>query len=72
MGLGRFKQAREVLSRYLPKTRLVRAFSFENNPEQDVYLKLENELPTGSFKVRGALYALSLQMQRTSVREVVA
>jgi threonine dehydratase len=72
MGLGRFKQAREMLSRYLPKSRLVRAFSFENNPEQEVYLKLENELPTGSFKVRGALYALSLQMQRTSVREVVA
>jgi len=38
----------------------------------NVYLKLESELPTGSFKVRGALYALGLQMQRRDVSEVVA
>ena len=61
-----------MLSRYLPKTRLVRAASLESNPEQKIFLKLESELPTGSFKVRGALYALSVQMARTNVREVVA
>jgi threonine dehydratase len=72
MELGRFSEAREILARYLPKTRLVRASSLEKNPEQEIYLKLENELPTGSFKVRGALYALSIQLQRASVREVVA
>ena len=72
MRLDRFKQAREMLSRYLPKTRLVRGTSLERNPEQKVFLKLENELATGSFKVRGALYSLSVQMQRTNVREVVA
>ena len=37
----------------------------------DVFLKLESELPTGSFKVRGALYALAIHMQRRVVREVV-
>jgi threonine dehydratase len=65
-------EAREMLSRFIPKTRLVRAFPTENNPQQKVYLKLESELPTGSFKVRGALFALGVQMQRANVRKVVA
>ncbi|HMD37486.1 MAG TPA: pyridoxal-phosphate dependent enzyme [Vicinamibacterales bacterium] len=37
----------------------------------DLFLKLECELPTGSFKVRGALYALAAHMQRRTIREVV-
>jgi threonine dehydratase len=37
----------------------------------EVFLKLECELPTGSFKVRGALYALGVHMQRRQIREVV-
>src|SRR5947207_1036107 len=37
-----------------------------------VYLKLESELPTGSFKVRGALYALHAEIARRPVAEVVA
>lgn len=47
--------ARELLSRYLPRTPLVAAASLGPT----VFLKLETEQPTGSFKVRGALYALS-------------
>jgi len=61
-----------VLSRYLPKTRLTRAASLERNSEQHVFLKLENELPTSSFKVRGAIYALHVNEQRVETREVVA
>jgi threonine dehydratase len=72
MEWGKFKAAREVLSKYLPKTRLVRAASLETESEQQVFLKLENELPTGSFKVRGAIYALSLHEQVQGTREVVA
>jgi threonine dehydratase len=72
MELGKFKTAREVLSKYLPKTRLVRAASLETKSEQQVFLKLENELPTGSFKVRGAIYALRLHEQVQGPREVVA
>jgi len=37
-----------------------------------VHLKLESELPTGSFKVRGALYALWKHRQEREVSEVVA
>ena len=61
-----------MLSRYLPKTRLTRAASLERNSEQHVFLKLENELPTSSFKVRGAIYALHVNEQRVETREVVA
>ena len=72
MEFSRFRDARSLLSRYLPKTRLVRAASLESSPPRQVFLKLENELPTGSFKVRGAIYALSLREQAQGMREVVA
>ena len=72
MEFRRFEDARTLLSRYLPKTRLVRAASLESSSPRQVFLKLENELPTGSFKVRGAIYALSLREQAQGMREVVA
>jgi threonine dehydratase len=73
MDWARFVEARELLAKYLPRTRLVRAQSLERNLEQQVYLKLESELPTGSFKVRGAIYALSVRERAGGgVREVVA
>ena len=37
-----------------------------------VYLKLETDLPTSSFKVRGALFALAMNLRKGPVREVVA
>src|SRR5262249_61717248 len=40
--------------------------------KQDVFLKLESELPTGSFKVRGALYAMHVNLRRHAIKEVVA
>ena len=72
MEFSRFRDARALLSRYLPETRLVRAASLESSRPRQVFLKLENELPTGSFKVRGAIYALSLREQAQGMREVVA
>jgi threonine dehydratase len=63
--------ARELLSKYFPTTRLVFAHSLSKTGA-DVYLKLESELPTGSFKPRGALYALATNMARRPVKEVVA
>lgn len=64
------RRAREVLGRYLHPTPLVRAPSLESG--NTVHLKLESSQPTGSFKVRGALYALAARTSRESVREVVA
>jgi threonine dehydratase len=64
--------ARELLSRYLARTRLVEATSFAETAKAPVWLKLESELPTGSFKVRGAIWALSVNLARGTVAEVVA
>ena len=53
-------------------TRLVRSAGLSDRVGEDVHLKLELELPTGSFKVRGALHALSRRLERGSISEVVA
>ena len=65
------RQAQRILQRYLPVTRLLPAPSL-SGPRATVHLKLECELPTGSFKPRGALYALAVNLARRSIREVVA
>ena len=72
MDFGRFQEARTLLARHLPKTRLLRAASLQKNSNENIFLKLESELPTGSFKVRGAIYALSVHEQNNGIREVVA
>lgn len=69
--LSAIHEAKVLLSRYLPVTRLVIARSMTTD-RCTVYLKLESDLPTGSFKPRGALWALSQNLKRRSVSEVVA
>jgi threonine dehydratase len=66
------EDALRFLRKYFKPTRLVLAPSLMLEPDSPVYLKLESEMPTGSFKVRGALYALSLQREKAGVTEVVA
>jgi threonine dehydratase len=58
--------ARRLLARMFPPSRVHFAETL------GVYLKLESDLPTGTFKVRGAVYALSQRMESAAVREVVA
>ena len=65
------REAQQLLRAYFPPTPLVRAPSL-SGPNADVYLKLETALPTGSFKPRGALYALIKNMQRGKIDEVTA
>ncbi len=64
--------AREVLRAFLRPTRLVRADGIARDRETEIYLKLETELPTGSFKPRGALYALMKNLEQGSIKGVVA
>jgi len=66
------RAARQLLSRHLPLTRLVEASSLSRLSRNNVYLKLECELPTGSFKPRGAIYALATNLARRKVKEVIA
>lgn len=65
------ERARIFLRQNFPPTRLQSAESLSNN-EKRVYLKNETGLPTGSFKVRGALFALTAETKRRPVKEVVA
>jgi len=64
-------QARACLAMYLPQTRLQPAPSVSMLANAEVALKLESEQPTGSFKVRGALHALVVNLQRRKISEVV-
>jgi threonine dehydratase len=47
--------ARQVVRRYLPRTPLVRSEALSTEFDADVYLKREDTLPTGAFKVRGGV-----------------
>jgi threonine dehydratase len=60
-----------LLRQYLPQSRLVRADSFCRTGTE-VWLKLESELPTGSFKPRGAFHALHVNRGRRPIEEVIA
>jgi len=64
--------ARELLRGFLKPTRLVQAERLGRESNTQIFLKLEAELPTRSFKPRGALYALMKNMQRRSIKGVVA
>src|SRR5262250_1778834 len=66
------ERARQFLQHHFVPSRLIAATSLDNVPDAQVHLKLESELPTGSFKVRGALYALHAEMTKRQVTEVVA
>ena len=52
-------------------TPLVRASSL-GGAGREVYLKNETVLPTGSFKVRGALHSLQTNLERLAIGEVIA
>jgi threonine dehydratase len=64
--------ARELLRRFLRPTRLVQADQIGRDSGTRIYLKLETDLPTGSFKPRGALYALMKSRAERSIEGVVA
>ena len=64
--------ARQLLSRYLQPTRLVNAESLESRSQAQVSLKIETDLPTGSFKLRGALNALLTTAAQRALPGVVA
>jgi threonine dehydratase len=68
----RIRDAQSLLARHFGPTRLARAASLSSSTS-DVFLKIETELPTGSFKVRGAIYSLSMKIAAggRALREVV-
>jgi len=70
--ISTIREAQRFLAKYFAPTRLIRAPFLSQATGKGVYLKLETELPTGSFKVRGAFWALVQRMTRGPIQEVVA
>lgn len=70
--ISTIREARQFLARYFGVTRLVAAPFLSERVGKRVYLKLEMELPTGSFKVRGGLWGLAAALKKGNVEEVVA
>jgi threonine dehydratase len=70
--ISTIREAQEFLAKYFAPTRLIAAPHLSAAAGKNVYLKLETELPTSSFKVRGAFWALAQRMSRVQVVEVVA
>lgn len=70
--ISRIREAQKFLAKYFAPTRLIATPFLGQRTGKNVHLKLETELPTGSFKVRGAFYALAERMKKGTVREVVA
>lgn len=64
-------EAQRLLGSHFPATRLIAAPALAR-PSTEAFLKLELELPTGSFKPRGALFALSVSLAKGGVTEVIA
>jgi threonine dehydratase len=69
---GEFERAELLIRQRFEPSRLVRSAALSDRLGSDAHLKLECELPTGSFKVRGAYYALWHQREAAEVSEVVA
>ena len=65
--LAAIRAARKLLARQFAPTRLVAAPFLSNESGERVFLKLETELPTSSFKVRGALWALAMRLKKSGV-----
>jgi threonine dehydratase len=64
--------AAERIRGTVKRTRLVRSRELSEIAGGDVYLKMENEQLTGSFKLRGALNALAVLPEEVRRRGVVA
>jgi threonine dehydratase len=70
--LDTIREAQRFLAGHFGATRLVAAPYLSGRVGKRVWLKLETELPTGSFKVRGALWGLASRLKRGAVDEVIA
>jgi threonine dehydratase len=64
--------ARKIVRRYLPKTPLLSSPALSRKLGCDAFVKCDNTLPTGAFKVRGGINLISRLSDREKHRGVVA
>ena len=69
--LTKLEEARALLRPYITPTPVIKATG-PGATDETFFLKVETGLPTGSFKVRGAVYALSVNVRTQAIAEVVA
>jgi threonine dehydratase len=62
--MERVRAAQSLLRQVVPESRLMRTDKLSSQGDGWVYLKLESEGPTGSFKVRGAYHAIDARQKR--------
>lgn len=72
MSLSDVQDAQRVIRSYLQPTPLLRNSWLSDLYQCDLYLKLENMQPIGSFKIRGALYKISKLSASEKRRGVIA
>ncbi len=72
IGLRDAFKARSVISKYLPRTPLIRSRRISEALGCDIYLKLENLQPTKAFKVRGGVYFAMLKRDEALRRGLIA
>ena len=71
MDIRTIQEARNLIRKYVPVSRLLPAQSLKEASGAEVYMKLENEGPTSSFKARGAIYSLWRRLQCDRLAGVV-
>src|SRR3954468_14649502 len=70
--LADIQQAKAELRKYLPPTPLVLNSWLSESLGCELYLKLENMQPIGSFKIRGATYKISQLSDEQKAKGVIA
>lgn len=72
LNIDKIDDAHEKLSKYITKTPLVTNETINSLVDAKVYFKLENLQYTGSFKIRGATYKISLLSDDERKKGIVA
>jgi threonine dehydratase len=65
-------EARKIVNRYLPRTPLISSPALSKKLRSNSYVKCENTLPTGAFKVRGGVNLISQLSNEEKRRGVIA
>ena len=65
-------KARKVVSKYLPRTPIVDSPALSKKLGFEAYIKCENVLPTGAFKVRGGINLVSKLSDEEKQKGVIA
>jgi len=65
-------EAQKAISKYLPKTPVLSSPSLSKRLGCDAFVKCENVLPTGAFKVRGGINLISRLSDEEKLRGVIA